>query len=287
MTSVAVEQHPTRIRPLQARDHAQQGALPAAARAEDGKPLAVGQVELDAGERLHAVEGDGELLGAQGAQSVPRLTAIRSASSTAAAVSAMRTTARAAAYPALTAPGRPRNRKIATGAVGQSPRAMKTVAPNSPREMANAKPAATPKRAQHERQIDFSPNASRRRAEDGGGLAQALVDRAQGRGDDPDDEGRGHERLGHRDEPGRRAEVERRLVERDHEAEAEHHGGGPQRQHHDDVEPGPRRAGRRRTPRAPPTTRARAVAGAAKSSELRTACQGTTSSAGVSSPRAR
>ncbi len=47
------------------------------------------------------------------------------------------------AWPMLSAPGRPSSRSIATGTVGASARAITIVAPNSPTEMAKAKPAAT------------------------------------------------------------------------------------------------------------------------------------------------
>ena len=92
-------------------------------------------------------------------------------------------------------------------------------------------------RPQDERQVDLTPDAGRRGAEHGRGVVQALVDRAQRGRDDPDDEGRRDEGLRDRDEPRRATEVERRVVEGDHEAEAEHDGGRAERKHDEDVEP--------------------------------------------------
>ena len=64
---------------------------------EHGHALAVGYVEVDAGERVEAVERDREALDAKSAHSTPRRTAIRSASRTEAAVTTISTTLRAAA----------------------------------------------------------------------------------------------------------------------------------------------------------------------------------------------
>ena len=46
-----------------------------------------------------------------------------------------------------------------------------------------------------------------------------------------------HQRMRQRDQDGGGAQIQRRLVQRDDEAEAERHGAGRQRQHKDRVEP--------------------------------------------------
>lgn len=68
---------------------------------------------------------------------------IRSSASSAPAHTSISTVLSAIAWPWLSSPARPRKRATATGRVGLSGRAMKTVAPNSPRDTAKAKPAAT------------------------------------------------------------------------------------------------------------------------------------------------
>ena len=122
----------------------------------------------------------------------------------------MSTTASAYACAAFSSPGRPRKRKIATGSVGLSGRARNTVAPNSPSEMANAKPAATASARADDREVDLAAHAPGRRAEQRGGLALARVDRAQRRRHDPHDERDRDERLRDgndpREPPGSRAE---------------------------------------------------------------------------------
>ena len=138
--------------------------------------------------------------------------------------------------PWLASPGRPRKRKIATGRVGWSARATKTVAPNSPSAIAKAKPAATPKARDDERQVDLPPGPGRRGAERRRSLAQPRVDGAKRGRDDADDERRGHERLCDGHEPPGRAEVDRRLVERDEEPEAEHDGRGAEREQNEAVD---------------------------------------------------
>ena len=55
----------------------------------------------------------------------------------------MRIVLNAIACVKLAAPARPSSRKMASGSVGASGRAMNDVAPNSPSEMANANPAPT------------------------------------------------------------------------------------------------------------------------------------------------
>ena len=67
------------------------------------------------------------------------------------------------------------------GSSGVSGRAMKSVAPNSPSETANANPAPTSDGARDDRQVDLAPDPARRGAEHRGRLAQARVDRAQDR----------------------------------------------------------------------------------------------------------
>ena len=169
---------------------------------------------------------------------------MRSATSTAAAVSAIRTTLRAAACPAFTAPGRPRKRKIATGTVGQSPRAMKTVAPNSPSEIANANPAATPSaRRTRGRSISRRPGRGAPSTA-AASLSRSSIERRAGARMRTTNVER-DERLGDRDEPGGPAELERRLVEGEDEAEAEHDRRGAEREHHERVEPHGARAGDR------------------------------------------
>jgi hypothetical protein len=59
------KQDPARVRTQQTRDGAEERALAAAARPEHGEPLALVDLEVDAGERRHAVEGDREPLDAQ------------------------------------------------------------------------------------------------------------------------------------------------------------------------------------------------------------------------------
>ena len=76
---------------------------------------------------------------------------------------------------------------------------MKTVAPNSPSEIANAKPAATSSGAGDDRQVDLAPHPRWRRAERRRGLAQARVDGAQHRRHDAHDERDRDERLRDRD----------------------------------------------------------------------------------------
>ena len=82
-----------------------------------------------------------------------------------------------------------------------------------------------------------------RRAEQGGRLALARVDRAQRRHQDPNDERDGDERLRDRDEPRRGAEVERRGVEGDQEPEPEHHRRGAEREQDQAVQEAPARLG--------------------------------------------
>ena len=214
----------------------------------------------------------------------------RSAARTAAAVDRHRARPQsAAAAPWFSAPGRPRKRKIATGSVGWSLRARKTVAPNSPSAIANARPGRDA-----ERPRASGRSTSRRRA---AGDAPSVAAASRSRGSIarsagatmPDDERRGDERLRDRDEPAATPRKSSGAVsKRDQEAEAEHHGGGAERQHHERrrASPAGRRASAdRREPADHERDRRRDAA--ASASELKTACQGATSSDGVSSPSAR
>ena len=135
---------------------------------------------------------------------------------------------------------------------------MNTVAPNSPSETANAKPAPTRQPPGRDGEVDLAPDPRRRRAEGRGRLAEPGVDRAQHR------HHRCARRTGSRRAPGRaardprRAQVERRLVERDEEPEADGHRRDAERERQRGVEqrrPSPC-SGRSRTRRRPPTTTA-------------------------------
>ena len=69
------------------------------------------------------------------------------------------------------------------------------------------------------------------------------VDGAQRGGEQAHDEGRGDEGLHDGHDPERAPKVDRRRVETDHEAVAEHDRRGAEREHHGDVEPARRAAG--------------------------------------------
>ena len=133
-----------RVGSLKAGDHSQQGRLARAARAEDGDDLTVGDVErriVERGSRRRSARRGSR----RGASSEPPAAAHAHPLDHEHGddVTAMSTTASAYACATFSSPGRPRKRKIATGSVGRSGRARNTVAPNSPSEIANAKPAAT------------------------------------------------------------------------------------------------------------------------------------------------
>ena len=232
----AVDGDPPGRRGLETCDDPQQRRLAAPARAEQRQRLACVDLDRRSRERRGAVEGDRDILGAQH-QSAPRRAASRSAPSTAAVVTAIRTTQSAAAAPWFSAPGRPRKRKIATGSVGWSLRARKTVAPNSPSAIANASPAAIPSGRSASGRSISRRTPRRRGAERGRDLAQPRIDRPQRRSDQAHDERRGHQRLHDGDDPDRAAEVDRCGVEADHEPVAEHHRRRAEWEHHRDVQP--------------------------------------------------
>ena len=126
-------------------------------------------------------------------------------------------------------------------------------------------------RLPHHRQVDGEQRPPRGGAQRGGGLPLPVVDAAQHRGEGAHDERQRDQRLRHRHEQRRVAQVERRLVEGDQEAEAERHRAHAQGQHEEAVERrahpalGDRvRAARddQRRP-APPTSRAIQVASTA------------------------
>ena len=161
------------------------------------------------------------------------------------------------------APGRPSKRKIATGSVGVSGRAMNSVAPNSPSEIGEREPGRRRTRARaigrstsrHTRAGDAPSTAaaSRRRG---------SIERSTGTIDAHDERDR-DERLRDRDEDAWRAQVERRLVERDEEAEADRHRRHAERQHQQRVERTRRASPAARDARptaSPPTTTAITVA---------------------------
>ena len=124
-----------------------------------------------------------------------RAASARSERSATAATSPIRTTQSAIAVPTLSAPGLPRKRKIATGTVGQSARTTKTVAPNSPERDGEREPGGDGQRAREQRKLDLAAHLGRRRSQHGGRLAQADVDRAEGRNERADDERQRDERL--------------------------------------------------------------------------------------------
>ena len=90
-----VEQDAAGVGHLQAGDHAQQGRLPGAARAEHGDDLAVRDVERRGVEGLLAVERDRHGVDLEHQNHPPRRTRTRSTRSTATTVTAMSTTASA------------------------------------------------------------------------------------------------------------------------------------------------------------------------------------------------
>ena len=174
------------------------------------------------------------------------------------------------------------------GNVGQSARATKTVAPNSPSEIANANPAATREPREDERRGRSPAGRGRGDAPSTAAASRsALVDRAESRREDAHDERGRDERLCDRDE--RTAEPRRSS------------GGSskamtkPKPSMTADAASGSITSVSSQTPRrlamtvaaSPPTTSASAVAAAAKASEFTTVCHGGTSSVAVSSPSSR
>jgi hypothetical protein len=81
-----------------------------------------------------------------------------------------------------------------------------------------------------------SEHPQRPGAERGGGLALAVVDAGEHRRERAHDERQRDQGLGDRHQQRRVAQVERRLVEGDQEAEAEGHRGDAERQHEEAVE---------------------------------------------------
>ena len=155
-------------------------------------------------------------------------------------------------------------------------RAMNTVAPNSPSDTANAKPAATISARRTDRQVDLAPDRARRGTEHGGRLAQPVVDRPQ------HGQHRPHHERHRRPAPARGAPAPRTragpagLVERDEEAEADRDRRGAERQHQQRGRTSGRRCDRgdRRATIAarPPTTIAMTVAATVETSRSWRAC---------------
>ncbi len=111
---------------------------------------------------------------------------------------------------------------------------MKTVAPNSPSDTAKANPAAI---SSARRTIGRSTSRhTRRRGQDGGRLPEPSVHRPQHRQHGAYDEGDARQSLRERHQDPGGAQVQRRFVERDQEAEPDGHGGHAERQHQQRVE---------------------------------------------------
>ena len=110
------------------------------------------------------------------------------------------------------------------------------MAPNSPSETANAKPAAASSGRHTTGRSTVSERPQRAGAQRGGGLALPVVDAGEHGHQGAHHERQRDQRLGDRHQQRRVAQVERRLVEGDQEAEAEGHRGHPERQHEEAVE---------------------------------------------------
>ncbi len=91
---------------------------------------------------------------------------------------------------------------MATGSVVVSGRTMNSVAPNSPSEIANAKPGRDQRRARGDPEVHLEPDPAGRRAEHGGGLAEPGVDGLQDRKHHAHDEGDRDECVRDRDDRG-------------------------------------------------------------------------------------
>src|SRR5262245_6268829 len=137
-----VEEDPTGGGWLQPGDDPEDRRLARTARAEQRETLAGWNVERDPVDDRAALDRDADSFEAKPHRELRR-TSDRSDRSATATTRPISTTQSAIAVPTFAAPGRLRNRKIATGTVGQSARATNTVAPNSPSATANASPAAT------------------------------------------------------------------------------------------------------------------------------------------------
>ena len=223
---------------------------------EDAHDLAVGHLEVDGVDRGEVAVGDGEVgdrraSGAHLRSCRPCRRGSARCRGWPSAVNAMRITLAAIAPPKLSGPGlaeQPVHER--PGASGWSGRTMNTVAPNSPSEIANANPAATSAARATIGRSTSRQTRARRRAERRRGVAQARIDGAQHRCHHPHDERYRDQRLRDRDQPPRAAQVERRVVERDEEPEADGDRGDAEGERHQRVEAAaPRRRERER--RAP------------------------------------
>ena len=214
---------------LQSGDHPQQRGLAAAAGPEHAHDLVLGDLEVRP-RRARPRSPNRTVASVQAQQrhqnSPVRSVRIRSSTSSATAHTTIRIVRQGhrLAVVELARPG-PSSRATATGSVGLSGRAMKTVAPNSPSETAKAKPAATSSARRTIGRSTSRQTRQRRRAEHGRRLPQPVVHRPQHRQHGPHDEGHADQRLRERHQDPGGAQVQRRLVERDQEAEADGHRG--------------------------------------------------------------
>src|SRR3972149_3685661 len=125
---------------------------------------------------------------------------------------------------------------MASGTVGNSGRATRAVAPNSPREIMKAKVAAT------RTPRPTSGRSILRMTWRGGAPSAAAACLSRGRmlrraGDRAANEKRkGDQRGGQGDQDRRRSQVERRAAEGENEAEPEAHRRGAERKHEDGVD---------------------------------------------------
>src|SRR5687768_12427683 len=128
---------------LEAGDRAQQGRLARAAGSQNAQLFAVLDVQADVIDRHSIAKPHRDVPQAEHQIAPADVSRKRSITRTATAVTTISITAMAMAWPKTSAPGWPSNRKIAIGMVGASGRTMNSVAPNSPNETANEKPAPT------------------------------------------------------------------------------------------------------------------------------------------------
>ena len=211
---VSVEEHAAAIRLLQPGDDAQERALARPARPEHSDDLALGHVERHAVEREPLPEADGDVLD-------------RAASEPAESPAAepldredrdrrddhedhgerVRLRDVQLAGPAEEAEDRDRQ----GGSVGTREEDGRSELPERDRE---GEAGCDRERASRDAEVDLPAHTGRRRSEQSGCLALAHVDRAQRRDDDANDERDRDERLYHRHDPRRGAEVERRLRRR-------------------------------------------------------------------------
>ena len=125
---------------------------------------------------------------------------------------------------------------MAMGMVGLSGRTMKSVAPNSPRETAKAKPAPINSARADQRQVQHTPRSRRRRTKHGGRLVHASVQRSEDGRDGTNHERQSNQGMGDRDEPRRHTKVNRQGAQRDQQPEAQDDSRRPQRQREQRVE---------------------------------------------------